>query len=98
MNTQSLCLAETASRTPDLIALKERLSNAVMNFENISLEIKSKLQRIKMYHEPEPCNNPQPIKAKQPDSFAEEMWLLLNLLETYGARLQFSIRHLNEII
>ena len=86
----------TEVRRPELVALTERFQSAVNRFDGLTCEVRTKLQNIKRYSEPEPKMEAQ--IEKQPESFAEEMHLLICKVEEYNSRLEFNLRHLSEII
>lgn len=86
----------TEARRPELVVLTERFQNAVNRFDGLTCEITTKLQNIKRYSEPEPKIE-VPVE-KQPESFVEEMNLLIYKVEEYNSRLEFNLRHLNEMI
>ena len=83
-------------RRPELVALTERFQSAVNRFDGLTCEVRTKLQNIKRYSEPEPKMDAQ--IEKQPESFAEEMHRLICKVEEYNSRLEFNLRHLNEMI
>jgi len=86
----------TEVRRPELVSLTERFQSAVNRFDGLTCEVRTKLQNIKRYSEPEHKMEPQ--IEKQPESFAEEMHRLICRVEEYNSRLEFNLRHLNEII
>ena len=86
----------TEVRRPELVALTERFQSAVNRFDGLTFEVRTKLQSIKRYSEPEPKMEAQ--IEKQPESFAEEMHRLICKVEEYNSRLEFNLRHLNEMI
>ena len=86
----------TEVRLPELVALTERFQSAVNRFDGLTCEVRTKLQNIKRYSEPEPKMEAQ--LEKQPESFAEEMHRLICKVEEYNSRLEFNLRHLNEMI
>src|SRR5690606_6702197 len=86
----------TEVRRPQLVALTERFQSAVNRFDGLTCEITTKLQNIKRYSEPEPKIE-VPVE-KQPESFVEEMNILICKVEEYNSRLEFNLRHLNEMI
>ena len=83
-------------RRPELVALTERFQSAVNIFDGLTCEVRTKLQNIKRYSEPEPKMEAQ--IEKQPESFVEEMHRLICKVEEYNSRLEFNLRHLNEMI
>ena len=87
---------ESTARRPELIVLIERFQSAVNRFDGLTCEVRTKLQNIKRYSEPEPKMEAQ--IEKQPESFAEEMHRLICKVEEYNSRLEFNLRHLNEMI
>lgn len=86
----------TEVRRPELVALTERFQSAVNRFDGLTCEVRIKLQNIKRYSEPEP--NMEAQIEKQPESFAEDMHRLICKVEEYNSRLEFNLRHLNEMI
>lgn len=86
----------TETRRPELVTLTERFQIAVNKFDGLTCEITTKLQNIKRYSEPEPKIE-VPVE-KQPESFVEEMNRLICKVEEYNSRLEFNLRHLNEMI
>ena len=86
----------TEVRLPELVALTERFQSAVNRFDGLTCEVRTKLQNIKRYSEPEPKMEAQ--IEKQPESFAEEMHRLICKVEEYNSRLEFNLMHLNEMI
>lgn len=86
----------TEVRRPELVALTERFQSAVNRFDGLTCQVTTKLQNIKQYSEPEPKMEAQ--VEKQPESFAEEMHRLICKVEEYNSRLEFNLRHLNEMI
>ena len=86
----------TEVRRPEFVALTERFQSAVNRFDGLTCEVRTKLQNIKRYSEPEPKMDAQ--IEKQPESFSEEMHRLICKVEEYNSRLEFNLRHLNEII
>lgn len=83
-------------RRPELVALTERFQDAVNRFDGLTCDIRIKLQTINRYSEPEPKTEGQ--VEKNPESFAEEMHCLIAKVEEYNSRLEFYLRHLNEMI
>ena len=83
-------------RRPELVVLTERFQSAVNRFDELTCEVRTKLQNIKRYSEPESKMDAE--IEKQPESFAEEMHRLICKVEEYNSRLEFNLRHLNEII
>lgn len=85
-------------RQPQLITLIERFQNAVNKFDGLSCEVTSKLQNIQRYSEPEPESNVGFQDETKPESFVEEMDILIDKIEKYNSRLEFNLRHLNNMI
>jgi len=86
---------ESTARRPELIVLIERFQSAVNRFDGLTCEVRAKLQNIKQYSEPE---SKEVQNEKQPESFVEEMHRLACKVEEYNSRLEFNLRHLNEMI
>ena len=86
----------TEVRRPELVALTERFQSAVNRFDGLTCEVRIKLQNIKRYSEPEPKMEAQ--IENQPESFVEEIHRLICKVEEYNSRLEFNLRHLNEMI
>ena len=82
---------------PALIALTERFQNAVNKFDGLTCQLTIKLQKIKRYSE-EPNLKIEVPDENQSESFVEEMHKLICRVEEYNARLEFNLRHLNEIV
>ena len=86
----------TEVRQPELVSLTERFQSAVNRFDELTYEVSIKLQNIKRYSEPEKKMEAQ--NEWQPESFVEEMHRLICKVEEYNSRLEFNLRHLNELI
>ena len=86
----------TEVRQPELVSLTERFQSAVNRFDGLTYEVSIKLQNIKRYSEPEQKMEAQ--NERQPESFVEEMHRLICKVEEYNSRLEFNLRHLNEMI
>ena len=85
-------------KQPQLINLIERFQKAVSKFDGLSYEITSKLQNIQQYSEPESETNVEYQDETQSGIFVEEMHHLIDKVEKYNSRLEFNLRHLNEMI
>lgn len=86
----------TEVKQPVLVALTERFQSAVNRFDGLTCELTIKLQKIKRHSEPDPkIGVPD---ENQPESFVEEMNRLICKIEEYNSRLEFNLRHLNEMI
>lgn len=83
-------------KRPELVALTERFQSAVNKFDGLTCDVRTKLQNIKQYSEPE--SKMEERVEKGPESFAEELLRLICKVEEYNSRLEFNLRHLNEII
>ena len=81
-----------------LITLIERFQKAVSKFDGLTCEVTSKLQNIQQYSEPEPESNVGYQDETQSGIFVEEMHRLIDKVEKYNSRLEFNLRHLNEMI
>lgn len=91
----SLGLPSSERRTPELSGLVERLGHAVNRFDGLVCEVNTKLQRIKVFCEPEEVNK----RTENPtDTVTEVLHILIGKVEEYNLRLDFSLRHLNEIV
>lgn len=86
----------TLVHQPELNVIIGRLQSAVNRFDGLTCEVRIKLQNIKRYSESEQKMEAQ--NEKQPESFVEEMHRLICKVEEYNSRLEFNLRHLNEII
>jgi hypothetical protein len=82
-------------RRPELVELTERLTNAVNHFECLTFDLDSKLQIIKRYSEPEVEDE---RSINESESFADEVLRLIEKLERCNSKIEFSLRHLNELV
>lgn len=95
-NLEELSGTSAKLRQPELITLAERLQSAVSRFDKLTNELSANLQLIKQYSEPNP-EMERPLE-KEPESFTDEMHRLISKVEEFNSRLEFSLRHLSEII
>ena len=83
-------------RQPEFVVLIERFQNAINRFDGHTGDIKVKLQNIKQYSEP--TSKMESQTEKNSETFAEKTLRLICKVEEYNSRLEYNLRHLNEII
>ena len=84
--------------TPQQPALKEmgqRLQDCVSRFDGLTIELKNKLQTIKIFDEQ--SQKKDDVEEEQPNCIMDELNLMVFKIHDYNNRLEGCLRHLNEI-
>ena len=84
---------------PSLAKIANRFMDAVDKTDSLTSEIENNLQLISRYGESsENCTGQLESEHKEPNSYVDDMNILISRLEIYNDRLAFSLRHIKELI
>lgn len=83
-------------RRPEMAEIIDCINQQLSRWEGNTVELNGKIQKIKNYDEPK--DSVKPEAQKSPTCVIDELFRIHQVMQDYNTRLEFSCRHLSEIV